>query len=51
MVLEGLNWVQNDKITLNGLERNQLGSQCKMKSNGLEMSQLGSQCKYQVIWS
>ena len=25
MVLKGVNWVQNDKIRLNGLERSQLG--------------------------
>ena len=35
MVLKGLNCVHNDKIG----------------SNGLERSQLGTQCKIQVIWS
>ena len=35
MVLKGVNWVQNDKIG----------------SNGLERSQLATQCKNQVIWS
>ena len=35
MVLKGVNWVHNDKIT----------------SNGLEINQLGTQCKNQVIWS
>ena len=35
MVLKGVNWVHNDKISLNGIER----------------SQLGIQCKNQVIWS
>ena len=34
-VLKGVNWVHNDKIGANGLER----------------SQLGTQCKNQVIWS
>ena len=35
MVSKGVNWVHNAKIGANGLER----------------SQLGTQCKYQVIWS
>ena len=35
MVLKGVNWVHNDKI----------------RSNGLERSQLGTQYKNQVIWS
>ena len=35
MVLKGVNGVHNDKIG----------------SNGLERSQLGTQCKNQVIWS
>ena len=35
MVLKGVNRVHNDKIG----------------SNGLERSQLGTQCKNQVIWS
>ena len=35
MVLKGVNRVHNDKI----------------RSNGLERSQLGTQCKNQVIWS
>ena len=35
MVLKGVNRVHNDK----------------MMSNGLERSQLGTQCKNQVIWS
>ena len=35
MVLKGVNCLYNDKI----------------KSNGLERSQLGTQCKNQVIWS
>ena len=29
MVLEGVNWVHNHKIGANGLERSQLGTQCK----------------------
>ena len=43
MVLKGVNWVHNDKISLNGIEISQLGIQCKIRSYGLEMSQLGSQ--------
>ena len=35
MVLKGGNWVCNDKI----------------RSNGIERSKLGTQCKNQVIWS
>ena len=35
MVLKGVNWVHNEKI----------------RSNGLERSQLGTQYKNQVIWS
>ena len=35
MVLKGVTWVHSDK----------------MMSNGLERSQLGIQCKNQVIWS
>ena len=35
MVLKGVNWVHNDKI----------------ESNGLERSQVGTEYKYQVIWS
>ena len=29
MVLKGVNWVHNDKISSNGLERSQLDTQCK----------------------
>ena len=29
MVLKGVNYVHNDKIRSNGLERSQLGTQCK----------------------
>ena len=35
IVLKGVNWVHNDRISLNGIDR----------------SQLGIQCKNQVIWS
>ena len=35
MVLKGVKWVHNDKF----------------RSDGLERSQLGIQCKNQVIWS
>ena len=35
MVLKGVNWVHIDKI----------------RSNGLERSQLGTECKNLVIWS
>ena len=42
MVLKGVNWVHNDKIMSNGLERSQLGTLYgleKISSNGLERSQ------------
>ena len=29
MILKGVSWVHNDKISLNGLERSQLDTQCK----------------------
>ena len=29
MVLKGVNWVHSEKIASNGLERTQLGMQCK----------------------
>ena len=29
MVLKEVNWVHNDKISSNGLERSKLGTQCK----------------------
>ena len=29
MVLKGVKWVHSDKISLNGLERSQLGTQCQ----------------------
>ena len=43
MVLKGVNWVHNAIIRLYGLERNQLGRQCKNRSYGVERSQLGTQ--------
>ena len=43
MVLKGVNWVHNDKIRSNGIERSQLGIECKIRSYGLEKSQLGTQ--------
>ena len=38
MVLKGVNWVHNDKIGSNGLERSQLhnGTQCKNQVYGLD---------------
>ena len=39
MVLKGVNWVHNDKIRSNGLERSQLVHNDKIRSNGLERSQ------------
>ena len=29
IVLKGLHWVHNDKIESNGLEKHELGTQCK----------------------
>ena len=51
MVLKGVNWVHNNKIRSNGLERSQLSIQYKNQSYGLERSQMGTQCKNQVLWS
>ena len=52
MVLKGVNWVHNDKIGSNGLERSQLGTDnAKFRSYGFERSQLGTQWKNQVVWS
>ena len=51
MVLKGVNWVHNDKIRSNGLERSNWVDNDEIRSNGLERSQLGTQCKNQVIWS
>ena len=44
MVLKGVNRVHNDKIRLNGLEKESIGyTMIKLVSNGLERSQLGTQ--------
>ena len=43
MVLKGVNWVHNDKIRSNGLERSQWVHNNKTGLNGLERSQLGTQ--------
>ena len=43
MVLKGVNWVHNDKIRSNGLDRSNLVTQYKIRSYGLERSQLGTQ--------
>ena len=43
MVLKGVNWVHNDKMMSNGLERSQFGHYDKIRSNGLERSQLSTQ--------
>ena len=48
MVLKGVNKVHDGKIGSNGLERSQLGTQCrvhngKFRSYALERSQLGTQ--------
>ena len=51
MALKGVNWVHNDKLgqmVLKGVNWIHNG---KFRSNGLERSQLGTQCKNQVIWS
>ena len=46
-VLKGVNWVDNDKIRSNDVERSQLGTQYKnTRSYGLERIQLGTQYKY-----
>ena len=39
-VLKGVNRLHNDKIGTNGLERSQLGTQCKIMSYCLERGQL-----------
>ena len=43
MILKGVNWVHNDKIRSNGLERSNLGTQDKIRSHGLERSPLFTQ--------
>ena len=53
MVLKGVNWVHNNKIGSNGLERSHeiWVDNDKIGSNHLERSQLGTQYKNQVKWS
>ena len=51
MVLKGVNWVHNAKIRSYGLEMSHRVHNDKTGANGLERSQLGTQCKKQVIWS
>ena len=51
MVLKGVNWVHNDKISSYGLERSNSVHNIKIRSNGLGKSQLHTQYKNQVIWS
>ena len=51
MLLKGVIWVHNDKIgqmVLKGVNR---VHNDEIRSNGLERSQLGTQCKNQVLWS
>ena len=44
MVLKGVNWVHNDKIRSNGLERSQIWvHNAKVRSCGLERSQMSTQ--------
>ena len=43
MVLKGVNWVHNDKIRSNGLEKSQLRYTMQKSGYGLEWSQLGTQ--------
>ena len=43
LVWKGVNWVHNDKIRSNGVERSKLGTQCKIVSYDLERSDLGTQ--------
>ena len=51
MVLKGVNWVHNDKLGQMVLKGVIWVHNDKIRSNGLERSQMGTQCKYQVIWS
>ena len=51
MLVKGVKWVPNTKLShmvLKGVSR---VHNDQIKSNGLERSQLGTQCKNQVIWS
>ena len=43
MVLKGVNWVHNDKIRSNGLERSNWVHNREIKSYDHERSQLGTQ--------
>ena len=51
MVLKGVKKSHNDKFRSNVLKGVNWVDNNKIKSNGLERSQLGTQCKIQVIWS
>ena len=51
MVLKGVNWVYNDKLDEMVLKGVIWVHNYKIRSNGLEKSQMGTQCKNQVIWS
>ena len=42
MVLKGVNWLHNDKIRSNGLERVNWVHNDKIRSNGVERSELGT---------
>ena len=46
MVLKGINWVHNDKIRSNGLERSQLGSTMQ-KSDHMVLK--GVNCVYTMV--
>ena len=57
MVLKGVNWVHNDTIGSNGLERSQLGTQykkqvtwCSKESIGYTMIKLGEMVLKGVKW-
>ena len=43
IVLKGVNWVHNDKIRSNGVERSQWVHNTKIRSYGLERSPLHTQ--------
>ena len=50
MVLEGVNWVHNDEIRPNGLERSQLGGCYTMSKSG-HMVLKGIDCVHNDIFS
>ena len=57
MVLKGVNWVDNDKIRSNGLERSQLGTEYKnevkwswKESIGYTMIKLGQMVLNEFNW-